>query len=179
MKTKPCTVSNNGVITKLVMARTIGCLRVFIIFMMFKKYHSLVISTELRELGWCERWYETIQHRLQHDHAYSNRQSRENWYRKCTDLILQQYLYEIQNPIRDANPQCKILIYAIAMLARVGGSCGTRRHQRQTLRVAIVCDTQVATEKGYRRQDGAQYANQDWTAQNKTESAGVDAPSES
>jgi len=161
MKTKPCTVSNTGVITKLVMARTIGCLKVFITFMMFKKYHSLVISTELKELGWCEIWYKTIQYRLQHDHAYSNRQSRENWYRNCTDLILQQYLYEIQYQLRDANPQCKILIYVSAMLARVGGSFGTRRHQRQTLRVAIVCDTQVGTEKVFRRQDGERYANQD------------------
>lgn len=47
------------------------------------------------------------------------------------------------------------------MLARVGGSCGTRRHQRQTLRVAIVCDNQVATEKVYLRQDDERYANRD------------------
>ena len=47
------------------------------------------------------------------------------------------------------------------MPARVGGSCGTRRHQRQTLRVAIVCDNQAVTEKVYRRQDGERYANRD------------------
>ena len=54
-----------------------------------------------------------------------------------------------------------MLIQMIATPAKVGGSCGTRSHQRRTLRVAIVCDTQAVTEKVYLRQDDEQYANRD------------------